>query len=84
MTIFTGIVLFFLIWWTALFAVLPWGVRGQMESGTGAPEKPHLLRKFLITTALAAVLWCIVFAMIEMDVIDFRETARRMAEEDYG
>jgi predicted secreted protein len=24
---------FFLIWWVVLFAVLPWGVRSQLESG---------------------------------------------------
>jgi predicted secreted protein len=48
---------FFLIWWVVLFAVLPWGVRSQLESGDttpgtdpGAPVVPKLGRKLLWTT----------------------------------
>ena len=29
----TIIAIYFLIWWLTLFAVLPWGVRSQTESG---------------------------------------------------
>ena len=55
---------FFVIWWVALFAVLPFGVRSQAEAddvvpGTepGAPVRPRLLLKFAVTTVVAAVFW---------------------------
>ena len=32
-----GLALYFLIWWVTLFAVLPFGVRSQEESGAVAP-----------------------------------------------
>lgn len=42
---FTGCVLFVIIWWTALFAVLPIGTRPVEEADAssgwrGAPERP--------------------------------------------
>jgi predicted secreted protein len=77
-TVFTGIVVYLLIWWTALFAILPIGTHpdpeGDPASGgwRGTPERPLLLRKVLATTALAAVLWCGVYALVESDWISFR------------
>ena len=60
--------LFFIIWWTVLFAVLPLGVKSQYEHGEvvpgtegAAPHNPMLLRKVLITTVVAAA----VFALVE-------------------
>ena len=46
---FTGVVLYVLIWWTALFAVLPFGTRpvADPDGATGwrgAPERPYMLR----------------------------------------
>ena len=46
----SGLVVFFLIWWLTLFAVLPIGTRPNPESDSdtgwrGVPEKPRLLRK---------------------------------------
>lgn len=62
-----NIALFFVIWWTVLFAVLPFGVKSQAESGAvaegtepGAPAAPGLARKALITTLVAAVVFAIV------------------------
>ena len=56
--------LFFVIWWMVLFAVLPLGVRSQYEEGEvtpgtegAAPHKPMLLRKLLITTLVAAIVF---------------------------
>ena len=47
---FTGVVLFVIIWWTALFAVLPIGTRPVAQADNksgwrGAPEQPRILRK---------------------------------------
>jgi predicted secreted protein len=62
-----AIAVFFTIWWVVLFAVLPFGVRSQDESGQidelprgadpGAPVAPMLVRKALWTTLISAVLF---------------------------
>jgi predicted secreted protein len=50
---------YIVVWWLLLLMVLPWGVRPPDRPEPGhadsAPEKPHIGRKFLITTGLAAV-----------------------------
>jgi len=60
----TAVAVFFLIWWVVLFAVLPWGVRSQHESGEvqpgtdpGAPTVPKLGRKLVWTTVVATVIF---------------------------
>lgn len=74
---FTGIVLFVMIWWTALFAVLPFGARpvNQADSNSGwrgAPENPRLFRKVVITTIVACVLWAGAYWVIQSDYVSFR------------
>ena len=63
MGIGTYIAIYFIVWWTVIFAVLPFGSRSQHEDGAvedgtepGAPSRPLLLRKALITTVIAAVI----------------------------
>jgi len=58
---------------------LSFGVRGQWEEGgaeggtdPGAPVKPNVLKKGLITTAIAAVLWSAVWVTVEFELINFR------------
>ena len=60
--------LFITIWWTVLFAVLPFGVRSQHEEGPvqpghdpGAPVRPMLVKKALWTTLIAAVIFAAVY-----------------------
>lgn len=72
MTIPLGIALFITIWWTVLFAVLPFGVRSQHEEGAmvsgtdpGAPVRPRLLVKALWTTLISVVIWGGLFAYIQ-------------------
>ena len=74
---FTGVVLYVLIWWTALFAVLPIGTRPVEEADEatgwrGAPQKPQLLRKIIITTLVAAVVWFGAWLLITSPYISFR------------
>lgn len=74
---FTGIVLFVMIWWTALFAVLPIGTKPMAQpddkSGwRGAPERPNILRKVIVTTIVASVLWTGSYLLIRSDYISFR------------
>ena len=76
MTVFTGLLVFVIVWWLVLFTVLPWGVRiaEKPEPGhaTSAPVRPMLLRKALITTAIAALIWAAIYVGIESDLISFR------------
>lgn len=64
MGIVTAFAVYFVIWWTVLFAVLPFGVRAQADTGEtlrgtadSAPVMPHLVRKMAITTALSAAVF---------------------------
>lgn len=72
----TGVMVYIVLWWTVLFAVLPLGVRRVEKPGTGeehgAPERPELLRKAIITSAVAAVFWVVFFALHQADVFSFR------------
>lgn len=82
----SGIAMFLVIWWTVIFAVLPWGIRdaiGQNTEGlaSGAPQKPQLRKKFLMTTIVASVIWLIAEALIYFQVVDFRELARQVTDQ---
>ncbi len=64
MPITTAFAIYFLIWWTVLFAVLPWGVRSQEEGGLiapgtdpGAPAVPKLKSKLVWTTLVSFVIY---------------------------
>lgn len=78
MTWFTGLMLYLVIWWTVLFAVLPWGVKPSPNPEPGhapsAPEHPRLGRKALITTLLAAVIWLIAYVIITSDLLPVRHS----------
>jgi predicted secreted protein len=67
-----AIAMFFTMWWTVLFAVLPFGVRSQVENesivpGTdpGAPQAPRLLIKVLWTTGISIVLYTALMLFIK-------------------
>jgi predicted secreted protein len=72
----TGVMVYLVIWWTILFAVLPLGVRRVENPGKGeeqgAPERPQLLRKAIITSIVAAVLWIGFYFLHQTDVFSFR------------
>ena len=86
MTIFTGIIVYLLIWWLSLFTVLPWGNNAAQDSQIGhvssAPFKPRIKKKFLITTILSAFIWGGLYAIIESNIFNPREVAFQMIEED--
>ena len=71
MTIAFGVAIYFVIWWIVLFAMLPIGVRTQDEDGNvspgtveSAPSLPRLLPKMLATTAIAAIIFAFVYAVL--------------------
>lgn len=64
-----SLALYFVIWWILLFAVLPFGVRSQVESGEviqgsepGAPVLPALREKAIWTTFVASIVLVLVAA----------------------
>lgn len=69
MNIGSAIAIYFVIWWTVLFTVLPFGVRNADEAGetvqqgneAGAPVVHGMLRKFLITTVISAAVFAAVY-----------------------
>jgi predicted secreted protein len=70
MTLTTGLAIYFIIWWLALFVVLPWGIRSQEESGDiapgsdpGAPAVPRLMAKLIWTTLVAAVVFAALYVI---------------------
>lgn len=73
----TGPVVYALIWWTVLFAVLPIGtrttVRPDAVSGwRGAPEQPRLWRKALLISVVSAVIWLGVWWLVRSPYLSFR------------
>lgn len=76
---FTAAILYVLIWWTVLFAVLPFGSRPVAEADEatgwrGAPDRPLMGRKLLATTLIAALLWVIGIAIIQSPYLSFRDS----------
>lgn len=74
----TGLAVYFVVWWITLFMVLPWGNRpidaadaakGQAPS---APRKPRLLIKMAANTVLAAVVWGLLYWLINSGLIQVR------------
>lgn len=72
---FTGIMVYVIVWWVVLFTVLPFGVKPAKDTGeghmSGAPEKPKLVRKAIITSLIAAVVFAAIYGLIESDLISF-------------
>jgi predicted secreted protein len=74
---FTAFVLYVIVWWTVLFAVLPVGTRPVAEADAvtgwrGAPARPLMGRKLLATTLISAALWGILLTVINSGWISFR------------
>jgi len=76
MSWFTGVLVFIVIWWVVIFAVLPWGVRtpDKAEPGhaTSAPVRPLLWRKVIITTLITCVLWGLAYWLITSEYLSLR------------
>lgn len=64
-----SISVFFVVWWTVLFGVLPLGTRTHAEMGIdlkdggdpGAPVNPNLKRKFITTTWVSAIVFAVIW-----------------------
>jgi predicted secreted protein len=52
------------IWFIALFCLLPVGLGSELDPETGAPLQPMLKKKMLWATMVAAVAWAVFYAVI--------------------
>ena len=77
MDIVSSVVVYIILWWWVFFMTLPFGAKPSAELIPGqapsAPDKPRIVRKMLITSGIAAVLFGIVHAIITSGVFSFRE-----------
>ncbi len=74
---FTAFVVFVMIWWTVLFAVLPIGTNPIADADPvtgwrGAPDHARIPRKLVLTTIVSVVLWTIAMVLIRGDWLSFR------------
>lgn len=73
MAITGALALYFVVWWIMLFAVLPFGVRSQLESGEvvagsepGAPAAPALRQKAIWTTIVSALVFNLTILLLPL------------------
>jgi predicted secreted protein len=74
----SAIAIYFIIWWLTLFVVLPFGVKNAAETGTdveggndaGAPVAHGLAWKALVTTALATLVYAVVYWALANNVLE--------------
>ena len=73
----TGIIVYVLVWWITMFAVLPlWVTPSEPDDpghAAGAPQRPRLLLKMAITTAVAALIWVAIYLVTKSPLLSFRE-----------
>ena len=68
---------YFVVWWTALFAILPLGSRSHSEAGShisdggdpGAPVNPNLKKKAFTTTWVAAIITAMIWVVMQYGLI---------------
>ncbi|MBV1693483.1 MAG: DUF1467 family protein [Hyphomicrobiales bacterium] len=71
-----GFAIYFVLWWTVLFAVLPFNVRTQAEAGEVVPGTPEsapagvrLKRIFAANTVVASIAFTLVWLSIWLRLI---------------
>jgi len=73
----TGIIVYVLVWWVTLFAVLPlWVTPAEQDDpghAAGAPQRPRLLLKMAITTVVSALIWLAIYLVVKSPWLSFRE-----------
>ena len=82
MSLTTAVAIYFIIWRTVLFAVLPFGVRSQEESGAvapgtdpGAPVFHRIGRKLVWTTVAATVVFAVCYVIYTRRLISLDDLA---------
>ncbi len=77
MSWYSHVAIYFIVWWTTLFMVLPWGVQRDetVRAGNdpGAPVRSRMGIKILANTLLALIVWLIIFMIDRYDLITIRD-----------
>jgi predicted secreted protein len=84
---FTGAVLYLLIWWTVLFAVLPLGVTTHAEAGInkgdggdpGAPVDPKLKKKFITTSWISAIVFAVIWSLVTFHLVSLPDFPKHLS-----
>ena len=71
--------LYFIIWWTVLFTILPWGVKSHHEEGIdvpgggdpASPVNPNLKKKFITCTWVSAIVLAVIWLVFHFNLIPF-------------
>jgi predicted secreted protein len=73
----TGSIVYVLVWWITLFAVLPlWVTPAEPDDpghAAGAPQRPRMLLKMAITTVVSALIWLAIYLLVKSPWLSFRE-----------
>ncbi len=77
MSLLTCVACYLVIWWVALFAILPLGVRSHAEEGIevpgggdpASPVDPKLKRKFITTTWVSAILFALLWLTLRFHLV---------------
>lgn len=71
MPVTSAVAIYFIIWWTVLFAVLPFGLRTQAEAGAvvpGTPESAPARMRFgriiLATSVVAGIVFAALYGLL--------------------
>ena len=80
MNVVTALVLYAVVWFMTFFVVIPFRLRTQGDTGevvpgthASAPEVHNLLKKAILTTLIALVLWAIIATVIIKGWISVRD-----------
>jgi predicted secreted protein len=73
MGVTSALVLFAVIWFMTFLIVIPIRLQTQGDVGIVVPENHNLKKKAWITTAISAVLWCIIAGTIISGKISVRD-----------
>ena len=69
----TAALIYLLVWWVVLFAVLPFGVTRDTAPGRGhdpgAPQTPHMGRKIAAVSLLSLLIVGGIEILVRLDVI---------------
>ena len=88
MSLLTLIFTYIIVWWVVIFMVLPWGNKQPKfpEKGMayGAPHNPNIKKKMIATTIISFLILGMIYALIEMNIVDIRGAANEMDARIYG
>ena len=76
-----SIIVYVIIWWVIFFSVLPIGIQSNKEvfrekiggMDPGAPKNPKIGKKFLITTLITTIIFCVIYYLVKTDLLNLRE-----------